>query len=208
MFASIKSTMKKEYSLFLVLILLVSLVNAQTLNKTNISEIGSISDVQKKTNSVLEKDLELPTWAQLIAKNIFGVKEKISLSKFIILLSIWAMLLILILNIVKIMPFFRSSGVRWVAAVAITILIALSGVVNELSSIFLLYFGGWGFLKNWSAGALFFSVFAVLFIFFVLIKLTNKLNEKLELGEIESKSQEAGFGMRMLRVVGNVFRRK
>ena len=206
-----------KFSIFLMkrLLILVSLIfisflaTAQTNqnidNITNIAQNISTASFKTATNQALNKEIALPGWADIIARVLFGVEDKITFSNFIILVAVWLMLFLMIFNIIKLMPFFKGDTVKLIASICITLIIAISKVMITLSEQLLSFVSSFKFFKDWSAGALFFSIVLVVVVFFFLIKVLNKIGDKMEVGAAESAGDEAGAGLGIMKVISRVF---
>lgn len=204
--------MKRTLLVTIALLFLIPFIFAQTPDQIdNINSIPkniSANNFKAATNVALDKQIDLPDWTQVIARILFGVEDKITLSKFIILLAVWIMLFLMILNIVKIMPFFKEGPIKVIASITITIIIAITKVMITLSNALLSFASSLKFFQDWSAGALFFSIFVVLVVFFIIIKISNKISTKMQIGEAEGAGLEAGKGLSIMRVVSKVFNKK
>src|SRR3989344_5879228 len=124
--------------LIIVLLIFISfLATAQTKqnidNITNIAQNISTASFKTATNQALNKEIALPGWADIIARVLFGVEDKITFSNFIILVAVWLMLFLMIFNIIKLMPFFKGDTVKLIASICITLIIAISKVMITLS---------------------------------------------------------------------------
>ncbi len=199
-------------SLFIVLLVALSFLAAAQTNQninniTNIAQNISTASFKTATNQALNKEIALPDWADIIARVLFGVENKITLSNFIILAAIWLMLFLMIFNIIKLMPFFKGNAAKLIASICITLIIAISKVMITLSGQLLSFVSSFKFFKDWSAGALFFSIVLVVVVFFFLIKILSKIGDKVELGADVTAGNEAGTGLGMLRVISRVFRK-
>ncbi len=158
-----------------------------------------------KTNQALEKEIEIPSYIQIPIKIIFGIERTISISLLIIVLAIWLFSLLLFANILKLTPFFKN-WTAWPAAIGITILIALSGVIKNIA-LFLLNTGDLlSFLAKWSAGVLLLIVTIILLIAFISLKMLKKLREKLEIEQAKEEGTQIGatlgFAQKMREMFG------
>lgn len=104
-----------------------------------------LQDSEKPTTNAWNETIIIsPVWQQLIGTffglNLKGVSTKISVKETLILFAIFAMFLVLMLDILKLMPFFKSefgpiSG-EFLAALIITILVSISGSFINLKDLF------------------------------------------------------------------------
>ena len=165
----------------------VSIVNVDETNTPLAGAVGELGEagkgiinsdeLEKKSDEILTREIEIPEKFQIAAKIVFGLKaeEKVDLQTFVILIGLWIILLIIIVSLLGIV---YAGAEKWLLGVVATLLIAITGVMKKLA-IFLIGFGNlFGFLEKagWLKFILILGLMAVLFYIFsrVLKLIKNK----------------------------------
>ena len=110
----------------------------------------------------------------------------------------------IIFQIVKIMPMFKEGIVKFIAALAISILAGnLGGIEKAVNLYYDLSISK--FIDATSPWAFFFIIVVILAAYYLISKIISKISTSLELGEIEGSAVEAGTGYRILRIISSTF---
>jgi hypothetical protein len=98
----------------------------------------AVGGVKNKTEDILEKEVAIPEALQLPARIVFGIKSDppIKIGELVVLLAIWIVVFTLVLMGVKITPFFKGDYLPYLAGLAMTIIIALTGIINSIAIFF------------------------------------------------------------------------
>ncbi|MBM3206887.1 MAG: hypothetical protein FJZ43_04685 [Candidatus Staskawiczbacteria bacterium] len=190
--------MKRTYLIILLSIILIQIVAAEANdagnNTLNIDK-QILKDPTPKIDEKLENNLKLPENVQIVARIIFGIKNDITISAFILLIAIWAWVLLLLSEILKTMPFFDNTAKRWLGAFAINIITAITGVYVTVANFFVDFGSYISFLKDWSAGLLFLSITAIMLFFALFQKLLKKWIQNSEREKYKELGVKSGYGI-------------
>src|SRR3989338_4095730 len=180
--------MKKSVFLLIFLSLFFSqLILAQTQD-TIVEEqkkMGSLGDVQEKSNEFLSKNLTIPQGKTI--RLLFNMKpeETLTTEKIMVMVCIFIGLIILLQSILVITPFFEGSK-SWLGAIVITLLIGISGAINELV-IFLFKFANvFNVLEKWRPLAVVFAILITFAFFYGINKITKTMKKKIEIENAEN----------------------
>src|SRR3989344_6746920 len=177
--------MKREITfLVLVLLLSVSLVSAQNDLTKKVGDLKEL-DIKNSARNSLNKSVEIPENLKLPAKIIFGIDEDMPFSKFVVYLMFWLFIFLIIFQIVKIMPFFKEGAIKFIAALAISVLASSLGSIRIVVE---LYYdlSLSKLIDATSPGAFIFTIILIIVVYFVTSKLLNKFENDMELGKLES----------------------
>jgi len=197
--------MNKKVVLFTLAILFLSVASVSTLQEIpkEVKDLAKV-DFKEKTNSALNKSVEIPENLKLPAKILFGLEEDMPFSRFVVYLMFWLFVFLIIFQVVKIMPFFKEGVIKFIAALAISV---LAGNLGGIEAVVNLYYdlSISKLIDATSPGAFFFAVVVILVGYYLIRKAISKLSTSLELGEIESSAVQAGTGYRILRIISSTF---
>ncbi len=179
--------------LLLILPLLVPLVMAEENKTLNLTSIPT------RFSNTLDEPLELHPTIEVLAKGILGIKKSpvISTTLLVAATCVWLFLFIILAEILEFTPFFNGK-LRWVGAALITILIAVTGVV-ESTVLFLFSLGSdiW-FFEKWSAGALTFTIVLLLIVVWFISKLLKWAKNYQETFKAQKEGSELGKNLGFL----------
>ncbi len=194
--------MHKTTSLLFITIFLVSLITAQTLPAapaTTPSALSNItiptkflSDPTPKLDDKLGAEIKLNEEAQIVARILFGIKGEISVSAFILLLAIWAWVFFLLSKILPSTPWFQGEVKRWLGALVVNLIIAITGTYVTIAKLFLDIGSYISFLEEWATGLLFFAIIVIMVFFALFQKLFKKLMEKAALEQKREQGMRGG----------------
>ncbi|MFH1802868.1 MAG: hypothetical protein ABH864_05480 [archaeon] len=187
--------MKKEMIFCLLILTLFSLsVIGQNLSDINISGRAIGNEVGNKTGEILQTEIIIPDYLQLLVWIITGIQRGagIPLERFIVLAILWFFFFLLALQIIAFTPF-ETRWVRYVMAGGITIMLAVFGLINGILD-FLFgwtgWFGGWG---RWIVVLVLIVLIFVLKYVFGIIDRQNKLSHA-EVSGIKVRTASQGLG--------------
>ena len=203
--------MKKELLIFgAVFILLSSLVVAVNYSNdvageltSNLGEnITDIGNINEKTDKILTQEIEIPDDFKFLTRVLFGLKsdEKVDLQTFVILIGLWIILLILIVSILAITPFFGSVLMRWVAGFTITVLIAITGAIRDIAVFFFGLGNLFGALEKWNLLRFVFVIIILIILFFVFLKALKWFKGMRNVEQATNVGEDIGFMARVARV--------
>lgn len=184
--------MKKEWALLGIFTIILSLTLA-TVHAEDTNLTIPTGDFSKNLEKTLDKEVQLPESAQWIARFIFGAKEseKLTISTFMVLLSLWTFVFLITANILELTPLF-DRATRWIGAACITIIGAMSGILQSVT-FFLFSIGqGISFIDKWSAGALLFSLVILVALGIIVSKITKNAREHREITESKEEGLKKG----------------
>jgi len=185
--------MKKSFVIILITFLLIQIVASQSnITNNNHTAINKIGDA---TDSLAEKEIQIPNNLQLIARLILGIKSPIEFSLLIIIIIIWVMTFKLIGEGVKLMPFFEKGVMSWVATFIIIMLIVFAGGLNLIASVILGLADIFTIFRDWSTGALIFGITLVIIIGFFISKLEKWARKKSEIEKAKFESTNLGISL-------------
>lgn len=196
--------MKKELiiSVLLVfaLLLLVNLNNVRAQEDDSLKDLQNLDiQLQKQNMSFLEKDITVPENLQLVAKAVFGLdnNKKVSFSEFVVMAALWFLVFSVISNLLRGIYFMSEGVTRWLGAVVITCLIAVSGVIKSISRIIFNFFDMFTFFTKLGFLKLIFALIIVGGIIYVVNMFVNKLYSQAKLEEAKMRGFKAGVGSRL-----------
>ena len=107
-------------------------------------------------------------------------------------------MLMFLKNILALTPFFKGK-ISWLMAIAVNLLIALSGGLRLLKKAFLETGSIFKFLEEWTTGALIFAIILVILIFLILGKAMKFIKTKEEKIEAEEEGRKIGTQIGFLK---------
>lgn len=196
--------MKKEIialCLLLVLILPIFVYAQEETQEENTLENlkKAEKDIITKEN-LLKKNVEIPDNLKILTKIIFGLKEndEIDFSTFIVLIAIWLGLFSIIASVLKFLPFLNEGLQRFLGAVIITCLVAVSGAIKQSAIFYLGFFNIFNFLSKYYI----LKFVLALVIAFIVVSGVNIILKKMHSSarkiEAEVAGEKAGFGFKLL----------
>jgi hypothetical protein len=212
------SVMKKTFTILLIFLLILPLVfsqindpNSSTPNiPTNISkeEIKEtvkekIKDPTPNLDDKLDKELELPGIVKALGRYIIGVKDPITLSKFIIGLFIYFFFAIIFSLFGEI---FQEGNIKWAIAFVLSTTIAITGVYNTAAVLLLNAGQSFKFLEETSSGTLLFWIIIIVSVLLITKKITKKLQKEKELAEAEIEGREIGTSLGFMKSMRSWFK--
>jgi len=174
--------MKKVFIILILICLIIPHISTQntTIDTLNASQI----------NFDFNQSIKVPDNLQIPAKVIFGITGEIEFQLFIILITIWIILVLLIAQILKFVPVIKQGVASWLAAIVITCLIALSGGLNQ-AVLFIFSLGNFfGILEKWPAIGVVVSIGIIIILGYGLTILLKLLRKRVELDEAEVKGRD------------------
>lgn len=205
--------MKKVFSIFLILLFLLSIVLAQTpttnnqtqnnISKEKIKNI--IKNPTTKIDEKLEEEIQIPQGLQTVSRIIFGIKSEkpISFATFIILIAFWIFIVLLIANIIKVSGFLSMKGfLKWLFSAIFTTLLSSTGATIQIAQ----FWSGLGsiipFVKESSTFALIISGIIFAIIAFIILKIFDKFNKQIEEENALDTGRKVSLGILKLKKEG------
>lgn len=181
---------KRALCLLIITIMLFSSIIAQELpqNPINNSEAKSLQDA---SNNLLSKQITISDSIQQISSIIFKLDSTISLQEFIVLISLFAMLLFILQALVEIIPLFGEGWKSWIGALVITLLISITGAIKSWAEFFFGVSGFLQFLKDWGLFKLIFALILLGIIGFGVRKLIHIMKNQSRVAENEAAGMKA-----------------
>lgn len=197
--------MKKRWLLFLIIagLLLIHFVSAQNFSNTT----AGISGIGDKTNEVLGMDMGVTPELQWVARLLFGIKEKISLDYFIVLICIFIGFVILLQRILLFIPIF-SEWKSWVGSIIITWLIGISRTFFWIIDFLFSFANVFGILERWTILRVIVVVLLIIVFIVGFVIVAKYLEKKKGLYEAEDSGFDAGVGARMMKTVADSTRKQ
>ena len=93
------------------------------------------------------------------------------------------------------MPFFDNNVKRWIGTFSINIIIAITGVYVTIANFFIDFGAYISFLKEWSAGLLFFAIVIIMLFFALFQKLLKKWTEGIEIEKHKELGMKSGYAL-------------
>ncbi len=147
-----------------------------------------------KIDEKLESEINIPENWQIPARIVFGIKSdtEISLSKLIILISIWIILFLFTIEVIRTMHMFKETIV-WLMAFTLTIIFGVTGTVKSLSDFFFGFTSFFKFLEEWELGKVS-SFFIIIIIISILIKrfIIQPIENKAKKSQAQQEGMEVG----------------
>ena len=207
------------FSLIFICLILASSIYAQeqlanqAQNDSNksVDIKNKANEVTTKINNVLEKEIIVPDSLQGFARVLFGLKpeHKIDFSTLIILIAIWAGFVTLMSYLFSLMPFMNKGVPKFLGAIVVTCLVAISGGLLAMASFFLdigrlinFFERLWAPLKFLS---LVFSIIIAAVIVFLFSYVVRILKDKAEIEEAEAVGMKVGMGQRLIKEFLKIF---
>ncbi|MDP2946715.1 MAG: hypothetical protein Q8N88_01240 [Nanoarchaeota archaeon] len=153
------------------------------LGQGNSSPSDSSEIIKKFDNStgdILSREVEIPAYIFMPIQLLLGIEKKISWQNFIIVLGIWFGFFILILSLMDIMPFLNKGILKFLGAIVITLLISITGAINEMANFFFNIAGFFKITERYVALKIFIAIIIALLcvvIFGYLIKILKNKNK-------------------------------
>ncbi|MFZ5955744.1 MAG: hypothetical protein ACOYT4_04935 [Nanoarchaeota archaeon] len=121
--------MKKSWTIIILLLILTSaFVSAQVMDKSEES-----GNAKQEVNNILNEEIVI---MQPFA-SLLSINEKVTLQYLIVLIGAWLMVFIVILDVMKLIPIFKSKAIEFSASLIVTFLISFTGTLNILINFFL-----------------------------------------------------------------------
>ncbi len=179
--------------LFLMLPLFLPFVLAEENKTLNLTEIPT------RFSSTLDEPLELHPTIEVLAKGIIGIRKSpvITTTLLVATICVWLFFFIILAEILEFTPFFNGK-LRWVGAALLTILIAVTGAIeNTVLSLFSLGTNLW-FFEKWSAGALTFTIILLLIVAWFISRLLKWAKNYQEAFKAQKEGSELGKNLGFL----------
>lgn len=147
------NNMKKEITILILIIILFStVVTSINTSKNNASEI----ELDKVKNKLNPEIYDLPPELETITKVIFNIKTSalVSISKFVVLLAFFLMLFYIIKDTLDLAPFLNKGWQKYAGSLIITLLISITGTINNMAKFFFSLRGDLEWIKDFG----FFSI--------------------------------------------------
>ncbi len=203
--------MKRGVITILILLLvfnIFSLVSGENDSIKNTSDFKEKTEEKIKEDfSFLKNDVKIPDWLGNSADFIFQFEEDIGLSVLVILIAIFAMLFLVIQNIMKIMPFF-DGWKSWFASLFVTLLISISGAINSVTRFFFEIANFMGVLEKYGFLKIIFLIVLILIVIFTVKYVSDLVKEKLGEENAEMSGIKAGTGKKILESTAESFKGK
>ncbi len=167
----------------------------------NIKSVGT--NLNEQTNDFLQKDIQLSPAVQRIVRLIFGVKEDtIEFRFFIVLMTVWLMLFIVIASALNVM---FSKIKSLFMSLVITLIIAIPGSINYLTIAFFNLISIFGFFENYQIILLILIVGVVILVIYFAMRFSKKLKEKVETEKAGQEGQKVGAVVKFFKELKEVF---
>jgi hypothetical protein len=185
--------MKKEAIILALIsslfILSLSIISANSSQEdSGLLSIGS--GIDEGAENILKNEINIPSQIELPMRIAFGIKRDspLTLEKLIIVLAIWATFFIVIKGLLKVAPFFNNGIENIIGSIIITMLIAVSGVIDTVVGILIGVEGTFEWMN--SLGPFQFVIILILAI--LLIGLARYLTKKLEKNIVLTRATQTG----------------
>lgn len=157
--------------------------------------------IKAATEKTLDQEIILPEWLDKPVKVLFHIKdETITLERLIVLLAIFVGLLLVISDILKLVPFFKKTWQSFLGGVIVTIIIAVTGVVNNIVRFIFDFVNIFDWLNKMGPLKIIFGL-VVAIILIIIAKIVLKvINHKMMLSKAEHHGIRAAAGMRRAEV--------
>ncbi len=188
--------MKRALTYLFITLLFINLVHSQIPLPGEISDQTTKTkiDFKSKSNEALDKEIKIPDKLQILARVLFGLKsgETVSLSMFIVFISVWIIFLILLRSIVLLIPFFNETT-SWPASIVIMLLLGISGGIEAIAKLILWIGSLFGILKDWEIFSLIISIIVVFGLALIISKAMKRLGLSEEIDKMEGVGRNIGF---------------
>ena len=200
--------MKKEIiiaiCLFAVIFSLIFVSAQEKQEQTD--ETGSFDEIKKaekeliEKENLLKKEVVIPENLKLIAKLVFGLNEndKLDFSLFIILIAIWLGLFSIIAMMLKFLPFLNEGFQRFIGAIVITCLVAVSGAIKQSAVFYLSFLDIFHIAEKYGILKFILALFIAIIFFYGVNIVLGKMHSSAKLVEAEVAGEKAGFGFKLL----------
>lgn len=164
------------------------------------SEFGAIrGTIEDETENIFSREINFPDWIRPLTNQLFG--KNITIEKFVILFGIWLILFFVIRGTIEFVPFFEGGFIKFAGSAVVTLLILLTGVLDNLAYQYYSWLDGLSFLNN---NAHFFKIlvgaFLLVFVGITVSKLGYKIANKIML----EKAEVAGENLNMAASIGKI----
>ena len=164
----------------------------------------TLKALQDRTDTIAEKQVNLPEWLEPIVKNLFRFEEPFTLSHVIIALCLFILFAVTFIDILQLFSLF-SNTTSAIVGLLMTVIMSAAGMIYSMT-LFLMDKGSvFRILADWSAGALFFIVIIIVLAFFILSKLFKWLEEYKLLRIAKKEGLEAGAELAFVKWVKNTY---
>jgi len=180
---------------------------ADTLKQTaaetggNLKNIGAnlTGSLNDRTEDLLEREVEIPGWLAVPVGLFLGAGGSIKIQYLIILISIWVMLLVVILSALDFIPLFGGRVGKFLASLAIMLLLSISGALKEVAIFFFDFWNMFSIFEEWSFWKIVLVIFLSLAIVAGALWLRKTIKKDVILTTADIKGKEAGAGIAMLQ---------
>jgi len=145
-------------------------------------DLVDTSELNKKSDEILMKEIEIPENLQLVARIVFGLKsdDKVDLQTFVVLIGLWIILLIFFVSLVGLK---YSGAEKWLLSVVATLIITIIGVVKKVA-IFLIGFGNFfGFLEEYGWLKFIFILGLIVVLSYILFRVLKIIKNRTDIEE-------------------------
>ena len=124
----------------------------------------------------LDKEISLPDGAQSKVRTLLGVRKSqiLTTSLLIIMICIWIIAFLFLASLFGLISFFQS-WMRWVVAACVTLIIAITGTIENIALSLLALGKNIAFFEKWPAGALLFIIILIFIGGYILNKITKQI---------------------------------
>lgn len=193
--------------LFVYLFFFVLILSTHSLNglsdqgSNNPEDMSKVLYINEMVNNYLSNESIISPETERIIKIIFKIKDEKRLNNqtLIILFCVFIGLLIIIQSILTLTPFFGKLT-SWIAAIAIVLIINLSGEVYSFILFLLKITKVFEILEKENLLSLMFLLLLLFLIFYTSKTLTSIIRNEIKKDEAESLGERAGAAVKKLKV--------
>ncbi len=217
--------MKKETFFLIACVLLLAIVSAaptppETPAQSTINDMpgdstnpvptptSAFEGVKDKTDQFIETTIsfsELPKPIASILRTITGITEDITLSQFIVFISITILFFLAIGNIFTLFsPFSKGTGTA--IAALMTLIAGVIGILRVISIALLATAENIKLLAEWSTGALFVTVVIIVGLWFIFSKIADYARRKEAITKGKEQGLEAGVRFGFLGALKDIIK--
>lgn len=184
-------------TLFLMLFFVFNVIAQENIPTTSYKYDFTTKTFTNSSQTFLEKEITIPSYLELPARIIFGLKpeDNFNFSIFIVLIAFWLFLLLILHSVMELIPFFGPGAKSWIGAIIVNCLIALSGGIKDSTLFFFDLGNTFTIMREQSILTLIFIVFLLMIIWLLLSKVIKVLKNKMGTEEAKVIGFKIGAGV-------------
>lgn len=198
------ANLKKRRALILLVLILCSFVVISA--KDNVTsefdvenvktEFGAIrGTIEGDTKDIFAREIEVSSG---FLKLFFG--ENTSVAKLALLIGIWVVLFVIIRGVLEFTPLFDNDKMKFFASIIVTFLIVMTGVIDNLSTLYLHFLDGISWFGTSTIARIIFGIIFFFPLVFAIKAVFNFVLDKLDL----EKAKVTGENINVASQVGKV----